>query len=53
MLGITTPERHWIHHRYANRAFGDIFAFYGRPAELWLKRLRWIKQRLRRVRAVR
>ena len=44
---ITTPERHWIHHRYAYRAFGDIFTFYGKPAELWLKRLRWAKQRWR------
>ena len=44
---ITTPERHWIHHRYAHRAFGDIFTFYGRPAELWLKRLRWAKKRWR------
>jgi hypothetical protein len=44
---ITTPERHWIHHRYAHRAFGDIFTFYGKPAELWLKRLRWFKKRLR------
>ncbi len=45
--GITTPERHWIHHQYANKAFGDIFSFYGRPAELWLKWLRWTKQRMR------
>jgi hypothetical protein len=46
-LCITTPERHLIHHRYANRAFGDIFTFYGKPAEIWLKRLRWLKQRWR------
>ena len=46
-IGITTPERHWIHHRYAHRAFGDIFAFYGKPAEWWLKYLRLTKQRLR------
>lgn len=46
-LYITTPERHWIHHQHANKAFGDIFAFYGRPAELWLKHLRLMKQRFR------
>lgn len=46
VLQVTTPERHWIHHRYANRAFGDIFAFYGKPAELWLKYLRLLKRRL-------
>ncbi|MDB9529053.1 sterol desaturase family protein [Oscillatoria sp. CS-180] len=44
-LYITTPERHWIHHRYANKAFGDIFAFYGKPAEWWLKQLRLLKRR--------
>ncbi|MGF1458773.1 MAG: sterol desaturase family protein [Leptolyngbyaceae cyanobacterium] len=45
---ITTPERHWIHHQHANQAFGDIFAFYGRPAAWWLKQLRCCKQRYRR-----
>jgi hypothetical protein len=43
--GITTPERHWQHHRYAHRAFGDIFSFYGQPAEMWLTWLRWVKRR--------
>lgn len=47
ILCITTPERHWIHHRYAHRAFGDIFTFYGKPAELWLKYLRLMKKQLR------
>ncbi|MGD1859120.1 MAG: sterol desaturase family protein [Leptolyngbyaceae cyanobacterium] len=47
MLHITTPERHWIHHQYANQAFGDIFAFYGKPAEWWLKYLRSLKRRYR------
>lgn len=42
-LCITTPERHWLHHRYAYRAFGDIFTFYDKPACLWLKWLRWAK----------
>lgn len=42
---ITTPERHWLHHRYAYQAFGDVFTFYDRPASLWLKYLRWAKKR--------
>lgn len=46
-LYITTPERHWLHHRYANRAFGDIFTFYGEPAEIWLKHLRLAKKHWR------
>ncbi|MEM6437968.1 MAG: sterol desaturase [Cyanobacteria bacterium P01_D01_bin.115] len=49
ILGITTPERHLIHHRYANRAFGDIFAFYGKPAERWLKHLRLMKHHWRQA----
>jgi hypothetical protein len=43
--GITTPERHWQHHRYAHRAFGDIFSFYGKPAEWWLGWLYGVKRR--------
>lgn len=35
-LFITTPERHWLHHKNANLAFGDIFTFYDRPAQKWL-----------------
>ncbi len=46
VLCITTPERHWRHHQYAYQAFGDIFSFYGKPAEYWLKYLRYWKQRL-------
>lgn len=49
ILGITTPERHQIHHQYADQAFGDIFAFYGKPAESWLKVLRLLKGRYRNV----
>lgn len=44
---ITTPERHWMHHRHANKAFGDIFTFYGKPAERWLKQLRAMKHHWR------
>ena len=34
-LFIATPERHWLHHKNANLAFGDIFTFYDRPARKW------------------
>lgn len=44
MSGITTPERHWLHHQNTNLAFGDIFSFFERPAKAWL---RWLR-RLRR-----
>ena len=47
VLCITTPERHWIHHCYGHRAFGDIFTFYGKPAEYWLKYLRLAKRHWR------
>lgn len=43
---ITTPERHRLHHRYAHRAFGDIFTFYDQPAQHWLRHLRTHKKRL-------
>ena len=45
VLCITTPERHLIHHRHASKAFGDIFTFYGKPAERWLKYLRIMRYR--------
>lgn len=40
---ITTPERHWLHHKNANLAYGDIFTFYDYPARLWLRFLRLAK----------
>ncbi len=43
-LWITTPERHRLHHRNANLAFGDVFTFYGRPAQSWLHFLRQLKR---------
>jgi sterol desaturase/sphingolipid hydroxylase (fatty acid hydroxylase superfamily) len=43
-LWITTPERHQLHHQNGNLAFGDIFTFYGEPAERWLRYLRQFKQ---------
>ena len=36
---LTTPERHWLHHKDAMTAYGDIFSFYDRPAQLWLQLL--------------
>lgn len=44
---ITTPERHWLHHRDANLAYGDIFTFYNRPAQAWLRFLTAIAQNKR------
>ncbi|MCG8362613.1 MAG: sterol desaturase family protein [Pseudanabaenales cyanobacterium] len=46
---ITTPERHWRHHQNANLAYGDIFTFYGKPAQVWLKNLRWLRKSVRRM----
>ena len=44
---ITTPERHWLHHKNANIAYGDIFTFYDRPAKAWLKALRLFRKKLK------
>ena len=44
---ITTPERHWLHHQDANVAYGDIFTFYDQPAQVWLRFLISLKQKLR------
>lgn len=44
--GITTPERHWSHHTQGNGAFGDVFAFYGRPAQGWFQFLSQRRSRL-------
>lgn len=46
-LGITTPERHQLHHHNGRLAFGDIFAFYGEPAQGWLRYLLKVKRALR------
>ena len=43
-LWITTPERHRLHHRNANLAYGDVFTFYGKPAQYWLAFLRQLKR---------
>ena len=46
---ITTPERHWLHHEDARVAFGDIFTFYDRPAQLWFQILLSIKQQFKQL----
>ena len=50
---ITTPERHWLHHQNPNLAYGDIFTFYGKPAQLWLKNLRLLRKKFRKITLVR
>lgn len=47
LLCLTTPERHWQHHRNAKAAYGDIFTFYGPPARWWLRTLTRLKKILR------
>ena len=44
LLWITTPERHRLHHKNANLAYGDVFTFYGKPAQFWLNFLRQVKR---------
>lgn len=50
-LCITTPERHWLHHQDANVAYGDIFTFYDKPAQAWLRVLLLLKRKFRKNRA--
>jgi hypothetical protein len=45
LLFITTPERHWQHHRNAFAAYGDIFTFLDPPAQKWLIFLRFIRRK--------
>jgi hypothetical protein len=44
LLCITTPEIHWQHHRNSRIAYGDIFTFYDKPAQLWFQFLLQFKQ---------
>lgn len=37
---LVTPQYHAKHHRNAAVNFGDIFTFWNRPAQAWLKFLR-------------
>ncbi|MGA7932505.1 MAG: sterol desaturase family protein [Kovacikia sp.] len=43
LLFITTPERHWLHHRKASQGFGDIFTYFEQPAKVWFRWLRWLR----------
>jgi hypothetical protein len=49
LLFITTPERHWQHHRNAFAAYGDIFTFFDPPAQKWLIFLRFVRRRFKQV----
>jgi len=49
---ITTPEIHWQHHQNAMVAYGDIFTFYDRPAQAWLKYLRFVRRKFRQSKAI-
>ncbi|MCL1466914.1 sterol desaturase [Argonema galeatum] len=44
-FSITTPERHWLHHKNGNFAYGDIFTFYDKPAQKWWRFLRLVKRK--------
>lgn len=46
---VVTPEAHWIHHENGDIAFGDIFIFFDRPAQQWLRSLIQFKKQLRQV----
>ncbi len=48
MLHVVTPEEHWIHHENGAVAFGDIFTFFDKPAQKWLKILIQVKRQLRK-----
>ncbi len=48
VLGVTTPERHWLHHQRATQAYGDIFTFFEAPARIWYRWLRLLRLHLRR-----
>jgi hypothetical protein len=47
LLLITTPERHWEHHRNAFAAYGDIFTFLDLPAQKWLILLRFVRRKFK------
>lgn len=44
---ITTPERHWQHHRNSRVAYGDVFTFFDQPAQAWFKWLVQFKKKLK------
>jgi hypothetical protein len=45
LICITTPERHWLHHKDSMSAYGDIFTFYDLPAQAWLKFLTSLRKK--------
>ncbi len=47
VLGITTPEQHWVHHQKVTHGFGDIFTCFDYPARVWLRWLRWLRVHVR------
>lgn len=47
ILGITTPEQHWLHHQRTTVAYGDIFTCFDLPARCWFRLLRWFRFYLR------
>jgi len=47
VIGVTTPEQHWLHHRKTTQAFGDIFTYFDYPARVWFRWLRWLRWYLR------
>ena len=49
ILFITTPEKHWQHHQNAMIAYGDIFTFYDKPAQIWLHFLLDLKKKTRKI----
>lgn len=49
-LCVVTPEEHWAHHENGAIAFGDIFTFFDRPAQQWLKTLAQFKRQLKALR---
>lgn len=41
---VVTPEEHWVHHENGAIAFGDIFNFFDKPAQQWLRLLTRLKK---------
>ena len=46
---VVTPEAHWVHHENGAIAFGDIFTFFDKPAQQWLRSLIKFKKQLRQA----
>ncbi|MGQ4646264.1 sterol desaturase [Lyngbya aestuarii] len=52
LLCITTPEQHWLHHQDAYIAYGDIFTFYDKPAQAWLRFLLLVKKKFKKAKPI-